>query len=78
MKFIFLNVLEQLLGGASVHEYLYRELCKACRIGVEEVSGNVLLLQLWARTRLHTLAPIPVVHMLIIKKYGVFFENNSV
>lgn len=39
--------------------YLFRELCKSCRIGVEEVAGCLLLLQLWAWIRLPFLAPVP-------------------
>lgn len=39
--------------------YLFRELCKSCRIGIEENAGCILLLQLWAWSRLHTLAPVP-------------------
>lgn len=36
--------------GAGVLVYLYRELCKPCKVGVEEIVGCVLLLQLWAWT----------------------------
>ncbi|XP_074364215.1 serine/threonine-protein phosphatase 7 long form homolog [Apium graveolens] len=45
--------------GSGVLAYLYRELCKSCKIGVEEMAGCVLLVQLWAWTRLPTLAPVP-------------------
>ncbi|WOG82990.1 hypothetical protein DCAR_0519795 [Daucus carota subsp. sativus] len=45
--------------GAAVLAYLFRELCKSCRSGVEEMAGCVLLLQLWAWTRLPFLAPVP-------------------
>lgn len=45
--------------GSAVLAYLFRELCKACRMGVEENAGCLLLLQLWAWTRLPTLAPVP-------------------
>lgn len=48
-----------LAWGAGVLAYLYRELCKACKVGVVEIAGCVLLLQLWAWTRLPTLAPVP-------------------
>lgn len=48
-----------LAWGAAVLVYLYRELCKSCKTGVEEVAGCILLLQLWAWTRLPFLAPIP-------------------
>ncbi|KAL8120184.1 hypothetical protein AgCh_017360 [Apium graveolens] len=34
-------------------------MCKACKKGKEEIAGCVLLLQLWAWTRLPTLAPVP-------------------
>ncbi|KAL8120188.1 hypothetical protein AgCh_017364 [Apium graveolens] len=33
-------------------------MCKACKKGTEEIAGCVLLLQLWAWTRLPTLAPV--------------------
>ncbi|KAK1354010.1 hypothetical protein POM88_047266 [Heracleum sosnowskyi] len=49
----------KLSWGSGVLAFLYRELCKACKIGVEEIAGCVLLLQLWAWTRLPTLAPVP-------------------
>ncbi|XP_074342714.1 serine/threonine-protein phosphatase 7 long form homolog [Apium graveolens] len=49
----------KLSWGSAVLAFLYRELFKACKIGVEEIAGCVLLLQLWAWTRLPTLAPIP-------------------
>ncbi|XP_074374783.1 serine/threonine-protein phosphatase 7 long form homolog [Apium graveolens] len=45
--------------GSGVLAFLYRELCKSCKIDVEEMAGCVLLVQLWAWTRLPTLAPIP-------------------
>ncbi|KAL8104646.1 hypothetical protein AgCh_028756 [Apium graveolens] len=45
--------------GAGVLAFLYRELCKACKKDTEEIAGCVLLLQLWAWTRLPTIAPIP-------------------
>lgn len=35
------------------------ELCKSSKIGKEEITGCLLLLHLWAWTRLPTLAPIP-------------------
>lgn len=38
--------------------YLFKELCKSCRTGVE-IAGCLLLLQLWAWTRLPFLAPVP-------------------
>lgn len=38
---------------------MFRELCKSCKIGVEENAGCILLLQLWAWSRLPTLAPVP-------------------
>ncbi|XP_074360523.1 serine/threonine-protein phosphatase 7 long form homolog isoform X1 [Apium graveolens] len=50
---------KSLAWGAAVLAYLFRELCKSCRAGVEEMAGCVLLLQLWAWTRLPFLAPVP-------------------
>lgn len=44
--------------GPAVLAFLYRELCKGCKVDVEEVAGCLLLLQLWAWERLPTLAPI--------------------
>lgn len=49
----------KLAWGAVVLAYLFRELCKSCRIGAEENAGCLLLLKLWAWTRLPTLAPVP-------------------
>ncbi|KAK1355732.1 hypothetical protein POM88_048988 [Heracleum sosnowskyi] len=54
-----LSVCQELAWGAGVLAYLYRELCKSSKIGKEEITGCLLLLQLWAWTRLPTLAPIP-------------------
>lgn len=48
-----------LAWGSAVLAFLYRDLCKACRIGVKENAGCLILLQLWAWTRLPTLAPVP-------------------
>ncbi|KAK1377688.1 hypothetical protein POM88_024432 [Heracleum sosnowskyi] len=48
-----------LAWGSAVLAFLYRELCKACKIGVRENVGCLILLQLWAWTRLSTLAPVP-------------------
>ncbi|KAL8100342.1 serine/threonine-protein phosphatase 7 long form homolog isoform X2 [Apium graveolens] len=45
--------------GSAVLAYLYRELCKSCKKDREETAGCILLLQLWAWSRLHTLAPVP-------------------
>lgn len=50
---------KKLAWGAAMLAYLFRELCKSCRIGVEEMAGCVLLLQLWAWSRLPFLALIP-------------------
>ncbi|KAK1401530.1 hypothetical protein POM88_001135 [Heracleum sosnowskyi] len=57
---------ETLSWGSGVLAYLYRELCKSCKIGVEEIAGCVLLVQLWAWTRLPTLALVPSFHPLDI------------
>ncbi|KAK1381942.1 serine/threonine-protein phosphatase 7 long form-like [Heracleum sosnowskyi] len=48
-----------LAWGSAVLAFLYRELCKACKIGVRENAGCLILLQLWAWTRLPTLAHVP-------------------
>lgn len=53
--------------GSAVLAYLYRAMCKACKIGVRGVAGCVLLLQLWAYEHLHigrptySLRDLPVV-----------------
>ncbi|KAK1394872.1 hypothetical protein POM88_013928 [Heracleum sosnowskyi] len=39
--------------------FLDMELCKACHKDKDEIAGYLLLLQLWAWSRLHSLAPIP-------------------
>ncbi|KAK1356267.1 hypothetical protein POM88_049523 [Heracleum sosnowskyi] len=57
---------ETLSWGSGVLAYLYRELCKSCKIGVEEIAGCVLLVQLVAWTRLPTLALVPSPHPLDI------------
>lgn len=49
----------KLSWGSAVLAYLYRELCKSCKKDREETAGCILLLQLWAWSRLHTLAPVP-------------------
>ncbi|KAL8156428.1 hypothetical protein AgCh_001497 [Apium graveolens] len=54
-----LSSCQKLSWGAGVLAFLYRELCKSSKIGKEEITGCLLLLQLWAWTRLPTLALIP-------------------
>ncbi|KAK1384243.1 hypothetical protein POM88_021978 [Heracleum sosnowskyi] len=46
----------QLLGGVLFTDH---QGSQSCKIGVEEIAGCVLLVQLWAWTRLPTLAPVP-------------------
>lgn len=48
----------KLSRGSAVLEFLYMELCKACHKDKDEIAGCQLLLQLWAWSRLHCLAPI--------------------
>lgn len=55
--------------GSVVLAYLFRELCKGCRMGVEENAGCLLLLQLCAWTRLPTLALVP---------YGPSLDSASI
>ena len=43
-------------GGAAL-AWLYRELCKASRIGVEDMCSPVILLQLWAWEHISFTAP---------------------
>lgn len=38
--------------GSAVLAHLYRELCRACRKGANEIAGPLILLQLWAWERL--------------------------
>ncbi|XP_074342534.1 serine/threonine-protein phosphatase 7 long form homolog [Apium graveolens] len=54
-----LDTCGQYAWGAVVLAFLYRELCKGCKKGKEEVADCLLLLQLWAWERLPTLATIP-------------------
>ncbi|KAK1400780.1 serine/threonine-protein phosphatase 7 long form-like [Heracleum sosnowskyi] len=49
----------KLSWGSAVLAFLYRELCKPCRKDIEENVGCIILLQLWAWSRLPTLTPIP-------------------
>ncbi|KAK1366067.1 hypothetical protein POM88_041628 [Heracleum sosnowskyi] len=49
----------KLSWGSVVLGYLYMELCKSCKKYKDETAGCVLLLQLWAWSRLHSLAPVP-------------------
>ncbi|KAK1360514.1 hypothetical protein POM88_044988 [Heracleum sosnowskyi] len=48
----------KLSWGSVVLAFLYRELYKSCRKDKEENDGCIILLQLWAWSRLPTLAPI--------------------
>uniref|UniRef100_A0A2N9IPV6 Aminotransferase-like plant mobile domain-containing protein n=1 Tax=Fagus sylvatica TaxID=28930 RepID=A0A2N9IPV6_FAGSY len=43
-------------GGATL-AWLYREMCKAAKIGASEIGGALILLQLWARDRFPHIAP---------------------
>ncbi|KAK4391684.1 Serine/threonine-protein phosphatase 7 long form [Sesamum angolense] len=45
--------------GTSVLAYLYRELCMASQRGKTNIGGAMQLLQIWAWSRIITLAPIP-------------------
>lgn len=49
----------KLSWGSVVLAFLYRELCKSCRKDKDENAGCLILLQLWAWSRFHTLAPVP-------------------
>ncbi|KAL0285987.1 UNVERIFIED_CONTAM: Serine/threonine-protein phosphatase 7 long form [Sesamum angustifolium] len=53
-----------IIGGilcpdATVLAYLYRELCMASQRGKTNIGGAMQLLQIWAWSRILTLAPIP-------------------
>lgn len=37
--------------GGAVLAHMYRELSRACRIGVQSINGPMLLLQIWSWTR---------------------------
>ncbi|KAL0395304.1 UNVERIFIED_CONTAM: Serine/threonine-protein phosphatase 7 long form [Sesamum latifolium] len=45
--------------GTAVLAYLYRELCTASQRGKTNIGGVMQLLQIWAWSRIITLAPIP-------------------
>ncbi|KAL0283732.1 UNVERIFIED_CONTAM: hypothetical protein Sangu_2870200 [Sesamum angustifolium] len=45
--------------GTAVLAYLYRELCMASQCGKINIGGATQLLQIWAWSRIITLAPIP-------------------
>ncbi|KAK4396539.1 hypothetical protein Sango_1490500 [Sesamum angolense] len=45
--------------GTTVLAYLYRELCMASQRGKNNIGGAMQLLQIWAWSRIITLAPIP-------------------
>ncbi|KAK4390490.1 Serine/threonine-protein phosphatase 7 long form [Sesamum angolense] len=45
--------------GIAVLAYLYRELCMASQRGKSNIGGAMQLLQIWAWSRIITLAPIP-------------------
>ncbi|KAL0356366.1 UNVERIFIED_CONTAM: Serine/threonine-protein phosphatase 7 long form [Sesamum radiatum] len=45
--------------GTTVLAYLYRELCTASQRGKTNIGGAMQLLQIWAWSRIITLAPIP-------------------
>lgn len=59
VQLIFLPLLrdfaytEQLSWGSAVLAHLYRELCRASKVGANEIAGPLLLLQLWAWERLY-------------------------
>jgi len=45
--------------GGAVLAHLYRELSRACLVGVDTIAGPMLLLQIWAWTRFTIGRPIP-------------------
>lgn len=45
--------------GSAVLAFLYMKLCKSSQKDTKEAAGCILLLQLWAWSRLHTLTPVP-------------------
>ncbi|KAK1387945.1 hypothetical protein POM88_016123 [Heracleum sosnowskyi] len=49
----------KLSWGFAVLAFLYRELCKSYRKDKDENAGCLILLQLWAWSRLHTLSHVP-------------------
>ncbi|KAK4402877.1 Serine/threonine-protein phosphatase 7 long form [Sesamum angolense] len=52
--------------GTAVLAYLYRELCMASQRGKTNIGGAMQLLQIWAWSRIITLAPIPSPIMPIV------------
>ncbi|XP_011083885.1 serine/threonine-protein phosphatase 7 long form homolog [Sesamum indicum] len=54
------NIHEQYVSnwGSAVLAYLYRELCTASQRGKNNIGGAMQLLQIWAWSRIITLAPI--------------------
>lgn len=49
----------KLSWGSAVHAFLFRDLCNLCRKDKDENVACLILLQLWAWSRLHALAHVP-------------------
>ncbi|CAN1140418.1 Serine/threonine-protein phosphatase 7 long form homolog [Linum perenne] len=58
----------QLSWGSAALAFLYRELCRATKTGAIEMSGPLILLQLWAWEHLHFGRP---------EKFGPQIQNSS-
>ncbi|KAL8148228.1 serine/threonine-protein phosphatase 7 long form homolog [Apium graveolens] len=51
--------------GDAVLAFLYRELCKCCKLDRDEMASCLILLQLWAWERLPSIAPLRTNHSLV-------------
>ncbi|XP_031741301.1 serine/threonine-protein phosphatase 7 long form homolog isoform X2 [Cucumis sativus] len=57
-----LECVEQFSWGSAVLAHLYRELCRASKKGANEISGPLVLLQIWAWERLDISRPERLVY----------------
>ncbi|KAL0344277.1 UNVERIFIED_CONTAM: Serine/threonine-protein phosphatase 7 long form [Sesamum angustifolium] len=62
--------------GTAVLAYLYRELCMASQRGKTNIGGAMQLLQIWAWSRIITLAPIPSNNAAALMPTVIDVENT--